>query len=69
MLVARLDKKRSTYHSLGGASQINNIIKFVNRIDQEASVACVSAALALNEDIKTETEFVRHYAHNQDFYF
>ena len=69
MLVSRLDKKRSTYKSLGGAGQINNIIKFVNRIDQEASVACVSAALALNEDIQKEEEFVRHYAQNQDFYF
>ena len=69
MLVARLDKKRSTYQSLGGASQINNIIKFVNRIDQEASVACVSAALALNKDIEKEEEFIRHYAENQDFYF
>jgi len=69
MLVSRLDKKRSTYQSLGGASQINNIIKFVNRIDQEASVACVSAALALNKDIEKEEEFVRHYAENQDFYF
>jgi DNA polymerase III delta prime subunit len=69
MLVARLDKKRSTYRSLGGASQINNIIKFVNRIDQEASVACVSAALALNKDIEKEEEFIRHYAQNQDFYF
>jgi len=69
MLVSRLDKKRSTYQSLGGASQINNIIKFVNRIDREASVACVSAALALNEDIQKEEEFIRHYAQNQDFYF
>ena len=69
MLVSRLDKKRSTYQSLGGASQINNIIKFVNRIDQEASVACVSAALALNKDIEKEEEFIRHYAQNQDFYF
>ena len=69
MLVSRLDKKRSTYQSLGGAGQINNIIKFVNRIDQEASVACVSAALALNRDIQKEEEFVRHYAQNQDFYF
>ena len=69
MLVSRLDKKRSTYKSLGGAGQINNIIKFVNRIDQEASVACVSAALALNEDIRKEEEFVNHYAKNQDFYF
>jgi hypothetical protein len=69
MLVSRLDKKRSTYKSLGGAGQINNIIKFVNRIDQEASVACVSAALALNKDIQKEEEFVRHYAQNQDFYF
>jgi len=69
MLVSRLDKKRSTYKSLGGASQINNIIKFVNRIDQEAAVACVSATLALNKDIQKEEEFVRHYANNQDFYF
>jgi|TARA_R110002033_G_scaffold80820_6_gene131833 DNA polymerase III delta prime subunit len=69
MLVSRLDKKRSTYQALGGAGQINNIIKFVNRIDQEASVACVSAALALNEDIQKEEEFIRHYAQNQDFYF
>ena len=69
MLVSRLDKKRSTYKKLGGASQINNIIKFVNRIDQEASVACVSAALALNDDIRKEEEFVNHYAKNQDFYF
>ena len=69
MLVARLDKKRSTYKSLGGAGQINNIIKFVDRIDQEASVACVSAALALNKDIEKEEEFVKHYANNQDFYF
>lgn len=69
MLVSRLDKKRSTYNALGGASQINNIIKFVNRIDQEASVACVSAALALNKDIQTEEEFVKHYTRNQDFYF
>ena len=69
MLVARLDKKRSTYNRLGGAGQINNIIKFVDRIDQEASVACVSAALALNKDIEKEAEFVKHYANNQDFYF
>jgi hypothetical protein len=69
MLVSRLDKKRSTYQALGGAGQINNIIKFVNRIDQEASVACVSAALALNKDIQQEEEFVRHYTRNQDFYF
>tara|TARA_R110000744_G_scaffold223589_2_gene342345 strand:- start:547 stop:1734 length:1188 start_codon:yes stop_codon:yes gene_type:complete len=69
MLVGRLDKKRNTYDKLGGASQINNIIKFVNRIDQEASVACVSAALALNKDIQKEEEFVKHYAENQDFYF
>jgi len=69
MLVSRLDKKRSTYNKLGGAGQVNNIIKFVNRIDQEASVACVSAALALNKDIQKEEEFVKHYAENQDFYF
>ena len=69
MLVSRLDKKRSTYQAMGGAGQINNIIKFVNKIDQEASVACVSAALALNKDIQNEGEFVRHYAKNQDFYF
>ena len=69
MLVSRLDRKRSTYQSLGGAGQVNNIIKFVNRIDQEASVACVSAALSLNPDIKNEKEFIKHYHKNQDFYF
>lgn len=69
MLVARLDKKRSTYQSMGGASQINNIIKFVRLIDQEAEVALVSAAVSLNRDIEREPEFVQHYANNQAFYF
>ena len=50
-------------------AQFNTLIKFVNRIDEEASVTFVNIALQANEDVRKEPEFVRHYSDNQEFYF
>ena len=51
------------------ATQFNRLIKFVNRIDEEAAVTFVNCALQANDKVRKESEFVKHYADNQMFYF
>tara|TARA_R100000656_G_scaffold120442_1_gene94728 strand:- start:82 stop:564 length:483 start_codon:yes stop_codon:yes gene_type:complete len=50
-------------------SEFNNIVKFMEKIDDEAAVTFTHIALQINPKVKNEAEFGRHYARNQGFYF
>ena len=49
--------------------QYNNIVKFMEQIDDESAVTFTHIALQVNPKVKDQTEFGRHYARNQGFYF
>ena len=49
--------------------QYNNIVKFMERIDDESAVTFTHIAMQVNPKVKDQTEFGRHYARNQGFYF
>ena len=51
------------------ASAYDNIIKFMEMIDDEAAVTFTHMALKVNKDVEKRPEFGRHYARNQGFYF
>ena len=51
------------------ASAYNNIVKFMEMIDDEAAVTFTHMALKVNKDVEKQPEFGRHYARNQGFYF
>ena len=50
-------------------SQYNNIVSFMERLDEECAVTFTHIALQVNSKVRNEPEFGRHYARNQGFYF
>ena len=51
------------------ASKFGNIIKLLQKIDDESAVVFTHMAVQVNPKVKEQPEFAKHYERNQGFYF